>query len=150
FNYVPFGSAQNPANLLPSGAVKPSNFYRPYIGYQGGTQYTMGTSTNYNALQTSVNKRAGRVILGVAYTWSRALGVDCGNIADNRKACYGPLAVDRTHVLTFNYVVDLPGVSKRMGFTDNAVGKHILDGWQWSGLTTMNSGAPVNTSISSM
>ena len=150
FNYVPFGSATNPANLLPNGSVKPSNFYRPYIGYQAGTQYTTGTSTNYNALQTSINKRAGRVILGAAYTWSRALGVDCGNIVSNRNACYGPLAVDRTHVLTFNYVIDLPSISKRMSFTNNGVGKHILDGWQYSGLTTMNSGAPTNVTISSM
>jgi len=90
------------------------------------------------------------VILGVSYTWSRALGVDCGNIASNRNACYGPLSVDRTHVLTFNYVVDMPNFSKKMGFTNNVIGKQILDGWQYSGLTTMTSGAPNNVSISSM
>jgi len=146
FNFVGFGSASAPQNLLPNGTTKPSNFYRPYIGYTGGTQYTMGTSANYNALQSSLNKRAGRFILGVAYTWSRALGVDCGHITNTRQACYGPLNIDRTHVLTFNYIVDLPQFSKHMGFMNNAVGKHILDGWQYSGLTSMQSGTPGNVS----
>lgn len=146
FNVVALGSAQNPSNLLSNGQLKPSNFYRPYIGYTNGTQFTMGTNGNYNALQTALNKRAGKFILGVAYTWGRALGTDCGHITNNRGACYGPLGIDRTHVLTFNYVVDLPSVSRRMDFANNSVGKHILDGWQYSGLTTMSSGSPVNVS----
>jgi hypothetical protein len=146
FNFVPFGSASRPENLLPNGTTKPSNFYRPFIGYTGGQQFTTGTSANYNALQSSLNKRAGRFILGVAYTWSRALGVDCGHITNTRQACYGPLNIDRTHVLTFNYIVDLPNFSKHMGFMNNAVGKHILDGWQYSGLTSMQSGTPANVS----
>jgi hypothetical protein len=146
FNFVALNSASKPENLLANGQTKASNFYRPYIGYTGGTQYTLGTSSNYNALQTALNKRAGRFILGVAYTWGRALGVDSGHIVNNRAANYGPLGIDRTHVLTFNYIVDLPSVSRRAGFTNNNVGKHILDGWQYSGLTTMSSGSPINVS----
>ncbi len=146
FNFVPFGSASRPENLLPNGQTKASNFYRPYIGYTGGTQYTLGTSANYNSLQTALNKRAGRFILGVTHTWGRALGVDAGHLTNTRAANYGPLGVDRTHVLTFNYIVDLPSVSRRMGFTNNGAGKHVLDGWQYSGLTTMSSGSPANAS----
>ena len=146
FNFVPFGSAQNPANFLANGTIKPSNFYRPYIGYTGGTQYTFGTSTNYNALQTSINKRAGRLLFGATYTWSRSLGTDCGHITNNRQACYGPLALDRTNVLSFNYVYDIPGASKHLGFANNMVGKQILDGWTYSGITSMSSGAPANVS----
>jgi len=145
FNFVAFGSASRPENQT-NGTVKASNFYRPYLGYTGGTQYTMGTSTNYNALQTALNKRAGRFILGVTYTWGRALGVDAGHPTNNRVANYGPLGIDRNHVMTFNYIVDLPGLSKRMGFTNNIVGKQILDGWQYSGLTTMSSGTPLTPS----
>ncbi len=144
FNNVAFGSANDPANKLPNGTLKASNFYRPYIGYTGGTQYTTGTSNNYNALQAALNKRAGRVILGVAYTWGRALGVDAGHPTDNRGSSYGPLGIDRTHVLTFNYIVDIPSISRRANFTNNGVGKQVLDGWQYSGLTTMSSGAPLN------
>ncbi len=148
FNLVALGSAQLAQNLLPNGTTKPSNFYRPYLGYTGGTQYTTGTSASYNALQTALNKRAGRFILGVAYTWSHAMGVDGGHINNNRAANYGNLSLDRTHVLTFNYIVDLPGLSRRMHMIDNQVGKTIFDGWQYSGLTTMTSGSPTNISYS--
>jgi hypothetical protein len=58
--------------------------------------------------------------------------------------------VDRTHVLSFNYIFDIPGISRRMSFTNNAGGKYILDGWQLSGLTAMTSGAPTNVTFSSL
>jgi hypothetical protein len=148
FNYVPFNSAANPANLLANGTTKPSNYYRPYIGYVAGNQYTFGTSANYNALQTSLNKRAGRLLFGATYTWSRALGTDCGHITNTRQACYGPLALDRTNVLSFNYVYDIPLASKHLGFANNAVGKQILDNWTYSGITSMSSGAPANVTYS--
>ncbi|MEO5926951.1 MAG: carboxypeptidase-like regulatory domain-containing protein [Bryobacteraceae bacterium] len=156
FNNVALGSAWLPQNQIGANpkfdgsTTKASNFYRPYLGYTNGTQYTTGTSTNYNALQSGLNKRAGRFILGIAYTWSHALGVDVGHINNNRVAGYGNLAVDRTHVLSFNYIYDVPSISRRMGFTNNAGGKYVLDGWQLSGLTTMTSGAPTNVSFNSL
>src|SRR6185369_1950577 len=78
------------------------------------------------------------------------LGVDAGHINNSRVANYGNLSVDRTHVLSFNYIFDIPGISRRMGFTNNAGGKYILDGWQLSGLTAMTSGAPTNVTFSSL
>jgi hypothetical protein len=74
--------------------------------------------------------------------------VDAGHITNNRAANYGPLGIDRTHVLVFNYIYDLPSISRRANFTNNNVGKHLLDGWQYSGLTTMSSGSPLNVSYS--
>jgi hypothetical protein len=143
FNFVALGSAWKPENLLPNGNVKPTNFYRPYLGYTGGQQFTTGTSASYNALQGSLNKRAGRLIVGVAYSWSRAQGVDAGHINNSRMANYGPLGLDRTHLLTFNYVLDLPRFSRHLGM-DNGFGKTMFDGWQYSGLTSMSSGSPTN------
>jgi hypothetical protein len=52
------------------------------------------------------------------------------------------LALDRTHVLTFNYIFDFPDFSRHLGLAQNPVGKVVLDGWQYSGLTTMSSGRP--------
>jgi hypothetical protein len=165
FNYVPFGSAWLPQNQDPTlGAPKfdgtttlPANLYRPYAGYQGGVQYTFGTSSNYNALQVAVNRRAGRGLnLGVAYTWSKALGIPgasfgepgVGSLIDTRKANYGPLDFDRTQVLTFNYIYDIPTLARKDSFLDNRFGRLIFGGWQLSGLTSMSSGAPVNVTYS--
>ena len=86
--------------------------------------------------------------LGLTYTWSKALGVIQGHITDARKANYGPLAIDRTQGLTFNYIYDIPTVAKHVSFLDNAAGRGVFNGWQLSGITSMSSGAPVNVTYS--
>jgi Carboxypeptidase regulatory-like domain/TonB-dependent Receptor Plug Domain len=157
FNYAPFGSAWLPQNQDPTlGAPQfngtttlPVNLYRPIAGYLGGTQYTFGTSTHYNALQVAINRRAAKGLnVGVAYTWSKAIGVDTANLLSNRAAGYGPLSLDRTQVLTVNYIYDIPSLARTGSFLDNRAGKMVFDGWQFSGLTSISSGAPVNVNYS--
>ena len=165
FNYVPFGSAWLPQNQDPTaGPAKfdgtttlPANLYRPYAGYLAGSQYTFGGSSSYNALQAALNRRIGRGFnLGLAYTWSKALGIGGGGFGlpgsghptDTRHAGYGPLTIDRTQVLTFNYIYDIPSLAQRGNFLNNRPGKVIFDGWQLSGLTRMSAGAPVNVTYS--
>ena len=154
FNYAPFGSAWQPYSQDPTVTPKfdgttnlPVNLYRPYAGYTAATDYTWGTSTNYNALQTSLNRRVGRVTAGAAYTWSKALGVGVGHPTDTRDYGYGVLPQDRTHSLVLNYIIDLPGAPQH-SFIDNAAGRLVLNGWQISGLTSIASGAPVNVTYS--
>jgi len=162
FNYVPFGSAWLPQNQDPTlGPPKfdgtttlPANLYRPYAGYLAGSQYTFGTSNNYNALQVAVNRRAGRGLnLGLAYTWSKALGIGgspfaglpgVGHPTDTRKAGYGPINIDRTQVLTFNYIYDIPFLGRKVSSLNNRGGKLVFDGWQFSGLTSISVGSPLN------
>jgi hypothetical protein len=154
FNLAPFGSAWQPYTQDPTTTPKfdgttnlPVNMYRPYAGYTNAIDYTWGTNNNYNSLQTSLNRRVGRVQLGAAYTWSKALGVSVGHPTDTRKAGYGPVPQDRTQSLVFNYIYNLPGAPKK-SFLDNAASRLILNGWQLSGLTSVSSGAPVNVSYS--
>jgi hypothetical protein len=158
FNTVPFGSAWLPSTQDPTVTAKfdgttnlPVSMYRPYAGYTspntpgavGNTDYTWGTNNNYNALQTSLNKRVGALQLGIAYTWSKALGVSVGHPTDTRSAGYGPLPQDRTQSLVVNYIYDIPGIHKG-SFLDNAATRLVINGWQLSGLTSISSGAPVN------
>ena len=151
FNLAPFGSAWQPYSQDPTTTAKfdgttnlPVNMYRPYAGYTNAIDYTWGTNNNYNALQTSLNKRVGGALqLGIAYTWSKALGVSVGHINDTRTAGYGPLPQDRTQSLVVNYIYDIPGIHKG-SFLDNAASRLVLNGWQLSGLTSISSGAPVN------
>ena len=153
FNNLPFGSAwqgysqdttvaggakfDGTTNLLP-------NMYRPYAGYSNGVDWTWGGSANYNSLQISLNRRAGRLQYGMAYTWSKALGVIQGHLTNARGANYGPLGLDRTQSLAINYLYDIPGLSKHVGFLDNYAGKAVVDGWQFTGITSISSGAPIN------
>lgn len=151
FNTAPFGSAWQAYSQDPTTAAKfdgttnlPVNMYRPYAGYTNATDYTWGTSNNYNSLQVSLNRRAGALQLGLAYTWSKALGVNVGHPTDTRAAGYGPLPQDRTQSLSFNYIYDLPSAARKGSFLDNPVSRVVLNGWQLSGLTSISSGAPIN------
>jgi hypothetical protein len=154
-NNVPFGSAWLPSTQDPTGSRPldgtsnlPVNIYRPYAGFSNFNDFTWGASSNYNALQISVNRRRGPLQIGFAYTYSKALGVIQGHILDARKANYGPLAINRPHSLTFNYIYDVPSLARKSTFLDNAIGKGVFGGWQLSGLTSISSGAPVNVTYS--
>lgn len=153
FNVVPFGSAWLPENQDPTVAaprfdgtttLPTPNLYRPYPGYTNGNDFTWGASSNYNALQVSLQRRTGALQFGVAYTWSKALGVGAGHPTDARGANYGPLGLDRTQSLAINYIYDFPSLARAFAFLDNPVGRNVFDGWQLSGLTSIASGAPVN------
>jgi len=150
FNLAPLGSAWQPYTQDPTTTAKldgttnlPVNMYRPYAGYTNAVDYTWGTNNNYNSLQTALNRRVGRLQLGAAYTWSKSLGVNVGHINNTRAAGYGPTPQDRTHSFVLNYIYDIPSVPKQ-GLLANPVSRVVLNGWQFSGLTSISSGAPVN------
>ncbi|MBI2151093.1 MAG: hypothetical protein HYU27_10890, partial [Acidobacteria bacterium] len=136
FNALPFGSAWLPQNQDPTrtattdgSSALPPNLYRPYPGYGGGQaaagqsatgKYGFGGSTNYNGLQVSANRRAGRGLqFGASYTWSKALGTSTGHLTDTRGANYGLLGLDRSHGLTFNYIYDIPSLVRPGSALDN-------------------------------
>jgi hypothetical protein len=154
FNLAPLGSAWQPYSQDPTttplfnGTTNlPVNMYRPYPGYTAATNYTWGTNNNYNALQTSLNRRVGRLQLGATYTFSKSLGVNAGSIINNRLEDYGATPQDRRNSFQLNYIYDFPSVPKQ-GMLANPVSRIVLNGWQFSGLTSVASGAPINVTYS--
>jgi hypothetical protein len=162
FNQTPFGSAWLPQNQDPTVAnptfdgrtTKQVNLYRPYLGFGQTRVTTFGGHSNFNSLQVSANRRMGHGLLfGVAYTWSRTLGIAGGDgdtlhptsfaVAD-----YGPLFFDIPHNLVFNYTWDVPKPARGGNFLDNALGRAIFNGWTVSGITSFVSGEPDNVSFS--
>jgi hypothetical protein len=150
-NPVPYGAAFLPQNqdptrsssaLLGSSAL-PAQFLRPLRGIGNINLYEAAATANYNALQVSLNRRAGRLFLGVAYTWSKDLTtapVDTSFVRPDqftREAYYGPSTNDRRHNFAINYVYDLLTLSNK-----NALIKAALGGWQLSGVTRFVSGTP--------
>ena len=153
------GSAWLPENQDPTVTAKydgtttlPVDMTRPYKGYGTIWDYTMGGTANYNALQVSVNRRMSRTFqFGAFYTWSKSLGTasqlytSSNNPWNTRKADYGPTTFDRTQVVTFNYIYNLPGV-KKGSVLDNPVTRVLINGWELSGITSFSSGQPDNVS----
>ena len=127
----------------------------PIQGYGNINLYESAATANYNALQVQVQRRAAKgLFLGVSYTWSKAMATALsGGTNDNsfvrpdqynRLANYSPASFDRQ-----------PGIGGQLcvhGFQaarfGNAWTKLITDGWQISGVTMAQTGAPFTPGVS--
>jgi hypothetical protein len=147
-NAVPYGTNFLPSSQDPTVAGKPinSNFLRPYTGYTDINYLEFAGIGNYNALQVQLTKRFSRdLTFHVSYAWSKALDLvdGIGNTVnptlDYRSRNYGPAGFDRTHVMTIDYTYNLPSVSK---YWNNPVTRVGLDGWELSGVSNFQTGAP--------
>jgi hypothetical protein len=141
-----------------------SNDNRPYFPTFGYTQditaFANDLSSNYNSLQVTAEKRMSAWYSFTSqYTWSRVL-----NYGDNSReynpynlrADYGPAGFDRTHSFALGHILQLPFGKNRPFLQDmNRAGQLLLDGWQFTGVTTAYSGRPFtpiygdNTSLNS-
>ena len=154
-NPIPLGARFAPENqdtTVSGNKPLPDNFLRPYYGWGDINLRSGGYSANYNALQVSVNRRFARGFqFGASYTYSKTLGVADGDTSavsayfSPRQRDYGPLGFDRTHVVTVNYIYDLPNLGTKMNVRP---AKWVLDNWQISGITSMYSGLPFTPGLS--
>ena len=71
FNLVPYGAMLTAANP----ATANSNNYRPLQGYGNVVQATNNLYANYNALQVSWARHAGRYTIQTNYTWQKSMGI---------------------------------------------------------------------------
>ncbi len=136
-NQLPVGT-----RLKPGNSSVPRDSLRPYPGFGSILWLTTSGSSGYNALQSSLQRRfKGGLGLGVAYTWGRTItngyGEQGGGVQDyyNIRAERSVADFDRTHVLVFNYIWDLPLFRGRKDWIGKAFG-----GWEVSGITNMTSG----------
>jgi hypothetical protein len=124
------------------------DYVRPYRGFSQINAYANIFNSNYNALQASlIHRLKDGVSFQASYTYSKTLTDNSGPNATvpsfpqdshDIPAEYGPADFDRTHILTFNYSWELPFARRA-----NGVAKTILGGWQLSGITVFQSGAPL-------
>jgi hypothetical protein len=118
----------------------------PYIGYSAESEsYKAIGISNYDALQTHVEKRLSHGLqVGFSYTFSHALDEQSalglfynGNNPLNPRSAYASSDFDRTHVMNFNYLYQLPTFIKGSGLA----GK-IANGWAIQGIAVIQSGQP--------
>lgn len=145
--YVAAGLSFSGSNALPVDLL------RPFLGFGNINLHQMGGNSNYNSMQTSLERRfAQSLFMQVAYTWSRAMGnnnldTDFVSIDGfNQERNYGPLAINRKHNLVINSIYELPRLSQWAG--DNKVVKFLGDNWQLSGIYQYQSGAPYQITVS--
>jgi hypothetical protein len=125
---------------------------RPFRGYRSLDILTPRFNSNYHALQVFAQHRfTGASQASLSYTWSKnltdnqtssvsAAPQDVGNL----HAEYSRAVLDRRHVLSANYIYELPFFRAQKDF----VGK-VLGGWQVSGIVSYFTGLPFNVALSS-
>jgi hypothetical protein len=130
----------------------PANFLRPIRGYGDIGYIEFSSTSNYSSMQTRVNRRFSRSFtFGMSWTWSKALDlVDNATsyvnpFLDYRMRNYGKAGFDRTHNMSINYIYRFPQFSRRWR---NGFSRKVLDGWELSGVTRFQSGAPLGFSYS--
>ncbi|WP_263367586.1 TonB-dependent receptor [Edaphobacter bradus] len=127
------------------------NQIRPYPGYLNVNITSTIFTANYNGLQVKTTKKfSGQSYIDANYTWSRALTNSINDYVAapqnvyNINGDYGRAVYDRTNIITFDGVYELPWYRDQKG----VVG-HLVGGWQLTGLYTINSGLPLTVTLSS-
>ena len=160
-NLIPIGGYYNKA--FPTAALDSSghanlsglstgstiDWYRPYSWYNDqlyGTKYD--SWSNYHSLQVSWNRNKGWATYGLNYTFSKALGIFTDANPFNLQNDYGQLNIDRTHVFNASYSFYL-GNRVHGDFAGSKLVKGLANGWQVSGITTWQSGPPLQAISSS-
>jgi len=162
----PYYDRQGVAGQLPNPA-KPgtnlpafnSNRYRQYQGFSSITQTENITNSNYNSFQAGIrmqNKHGLTVQL--SYTWSHEIDIQSGDLTSttqqgsggqisdpfNIEYDRGSGTIDRRNVFSANYIYNVPFFLH----SQSALSRALLGGWQFSGITTAQSGNPVNVTYS--
>jgi hypothetical protein len=126
------------------------NSIRPYQGYGPINTVLPIMTSNYNSLQTSLQKKfKGKSQVSFNYTWSKALTTaqtDRSSAPQNVYCIhcdYGPAQLDRRHIFNTNFVYELPFFSSQEGVLG-----HILGGWETSGIAYLYSGLPLTVTSS--
>jgi hypothetical protein len=128
-------------------------FPYPFFGTVG-TGVDIGNSNYSSVVVTTTYQSRHGVYFEGSYTFGKS--IDDGSSffgstseraglddARNMAADRGPSSFDIRHRAVFTYVVDLPvGPGHRLLGWNNGVNRQVFGGWQISGITTIQSGAP--------
>jgi len=132
-----------------------TNYLRPYKGFSNIRLRLSDAWSQYNALQMFLSRRRGNINFTLNYTYSKTWdnasgnGDDIGNDGQDWQDLdyfWGPSSNDRRHIFVATWTYRLPFWLGR----EDVLGK-VLSGWEISGITRFQSGAPFtvsgNTSI---
>ena len=123
--------------------------YRKYPTLGGVDFWQYNATSNYHSLQATLSRQtSGRFQYFLTYTFSKVLGQINTEYAevdpfDSRNRSYGILSNDRTHVANMSWNWMVPDLTK----SQNGFLKGVLNGWQFSGISTFSSGIPIRLSL---
>jgi hypothetical protein len=132
-----------------------TDLYRPYLGFSNIRQEENEVNFSYHSLQAALRmEQKHGLSLQIGYTWSHEIDIQStdltsdtvagsgGTLSNPYNANYdrGSGLFDRRNILNFNYIYNLPFYLH----SGNLFQREVLGGWQIAGVTTAESGTPVN------
>jgi len=147
-----FGPCQTAGQVFTSSTQENILYQiKPFRGYGAVRYLATAFDSNYHSLQIKAQRRFARSSqINLAYTWSRNMTDSQNEFLSvpqdsyNFRGEYSRAVFDRRHVLSVNYIYELPYHQNQTG----AVGK-LLGGWQISGITYYYTGIGFSPSTSS-
>ena len=148
---IPGAAAFNPSGLPTPGTPGMNLFvacgnsadpFRPFLGFSDIRRLENAASSNYNALQLSIRRTTGGLQYSFAYTYSHSIDDTSSGGGSDALDSYNPALTrgdsnfDQRHVFNISYIYDLPF------FKNPGIAHTILGGWQWSGITSIETGLP--------
>ncbi len=147
------GLSKTAAGAVTTTNPNPDSFINSTIAYEDRS------SANYNALQTSLEKRFSHNVQGrVNYTWSHNIDDSTGvfnGLGEARGTNGGPAnpfnlegeksnsSLDRRHLFIANVIWDLPfGHGQQFGANAAGIADKLISGWQWNIIQSAGSGQP--------
>jgi hypothetical protein len=151
-NPATFGPCQTAGQVFTSSTQELIlNQIRPFRGYGAVRMLETRFNSNYHSLQVTGQRRFSRSSqLNLAYTWSKNMTNSQNEFAtapqnpyDLRNE-YSRANLDRRHVLSVNYIYELPFFTRQANFKEK-----LLGGWQVSGITYYFTGLGFSPATSS-
>ena len=147
-NYTSLNLAEPAQRAALAGSVLRG--YRPFDAFNSVGLYQFTGTSTYHSLQATLSHNGKNLQYFATYTFGKALGTVATNESDGaawadpidtRNRSWGVLPFDRTHVFNLSYNWSIPRLAR--GDFSNAVTDGIFNGWQLSGITTVQSGIPI-------
>ncbi len=141
---------RNAAVYGPGATLRNTNARRPYKGFQSIVHFTSASTSSYNALQVSVNRRFAQGFTLLAnYTWAKSIDTRSDNLLNpNVTGPQNPYDLrseravsdfDITHAFVNSFVWEIPWLGGAPGWRG-----FLLGGWQLSGIAILRTGRPVH------
>ncbi|MCL5006365.1 MAG: TonB-dependent receptor [Acidobacteria bacterium] len=143
----------------PTPGPGPLDPRRPYPGFQSIITQMSAFNATYHGAMVKLEKRMshGVTFLG-SYAWSKALDQTYGVASDGGEAGAVATVMDRTNFArekgpsgmdirnraVFSFIYELPfGPGKAFASSTSSLVARLIEGWQFSGITTFQSGPPI-------
>jgi len=127
-----------------------ANAVRPYPGYAFLRLWEFSSSSKYHSLQMLVHREFSQGLqFRAAYTFSKTTTNGCDSLycsptdSYNYRLTRGLAGQDGPHIFVVSYIWEIPAFRQNRGIAGTALG-----GWTLSGITSFQSGGPLNVGIS--